>query len=129
MSMDNETTIRAVITADHERIRAVLARDRVALDLILCDELVYTHSSGSEEDKATYIERVVSGAYDYRSFQQIRRVFRIAQEFVFMHGDNEVDIVRNGELQLLAGRYMMVWRREGEDWRLFSFTAAPVARS
>ena len=129
MSMDNETTIRAVINADHERIRAVLARDRVALDLILCDELVYTHSSGSEEDKATYIERVVSGVYDYRSFQQIRRVFRIAQEFVFMHGDNEVDIVRNGELQLLAGRYMMVWRREGEDWRLFSFTAAPVARS
>jgi ketosteroid isomerase-like protein len=120
--------IHDVIAADEERIRAVLARDRQGLERILCDELVYTHSSGSEEDKATYIERVASGTYDYRSFVQKRREFRTAGEFVFMHGDNEVDIVRGGQLHLLAGRYQMAWRREPGGWRLFSFTAAPILR-
>lgn len=126
--MDKQKMMSQVIAADEDRIRAVLTRDRAALERILCEELVYTHSSGSEEDKSVYIERVVSGVYDYRTFVQKRRSFRFAGEFAFMNGENEVDIVREGKLHELAGRYAMVWRRESDTWRLFSFTAAPIAR-
>jgi ketosteroid isomerase-like protein len=126
--MENFELISQVIAVDEERIRAVLGKDRAGLDRILCDDLVYTHSSGSEENKPVYIERVMSGVYDYRSFVQKRRDFRFAAEFIFMNGENEVDILRDGKLHELAGRYAMVWRRESGAWRLFSFTAAPIPR-
>jgi len=117
-----------IVAVDEARIQAVLARDRLGLERVLCEELVYTHSNGSEEDKPTYVDRVVSGRYDYKSFVQKRRSFRFAGDFAFMNGENEVDIVRDGRLQQLAGRYTMVWRREAGSWRLFSFHAAPIPR-
>ena len=127
--MDTAVIAAEVIAADEERIRAVLGRDRGGLERVLCEDLVYTHSNGSEEDQRTYIERVVTGQYDYKAFVQKRREFRFAGEFVFMHGDNEVDIVRDGNPQALAGRYTMAWRREATGWRLFTFHAAPIPRS
>jgi ketosteroid isomerase-like protein len=120
--------LAALWEADDERVAAVLARDRVRLDAILCDDLVYTHSSGSEESKLEYIERVVSGRYDYRAFEQLRRSLRLAGEFAFMNGENKVDIVRDGAMHHLSGRYQMVWRWQDARWRLHSFCAAPIPR-
>lgn len=118
----------AILLADAERIRAVLKRDRNGLEKMLCDDIVYTHSSGSEESKDDYIDKVVSGSYDYKAFDQLRMNFRVVEPFVFVNGENNVDIVRGGALNLLSGRYQMTWKREDGRWKLFSFCAAPIPR-
>jgi ketosteroid isomerase-like protein len=118
----------AIIAADVVRIRAVLGRDRAGLEAIMDDDLVYVHSSGAQESKAVYIDRVVGGTYDYKDFVIDTRSFRHAGGLVFVNGDNKVDIVRGGELLHLAGRYLMVWRGSGVSWRLHTFHAAPIPR-
>lgn len=40
---------------------AMLSRDRAALDRLLSDDLIYTHSQGSLETKAQFMEAIVSG--------------------------------------------------------------------
>jgi ketosteroid isomerase-like protein len=126
--MSEQAVEAQIVAVDDERIRAVLSRDRGALERVLSDALVYVHSNGVEDDKGRYLDRVASGHYDYRAFVQRRRSFRIAGDFVFMNGENAVDIVRDGAIQHLAGRYTIAWRREGGVWRLYSFHAAPIPR-
>jgi ketosteroid isomerase-like protein len=124
------TEIQAeIIAADDARIAAVIGRDRAGLDAIMADDLIYVHSSGAQEDKPTYIERVVSGHYDYKAFEITSRQFRVINDLVFVNGDNKVDIVRDGALKKLGGRYLMVWRKDAPVWRLVTFHAAPIPRA
>lgn len=117
-----------IAVADRVRIAALLGRERKALDEILSDQLVYVHSSGREETKELYIDRVAKGEYDYRSFVITRRDLHVLNDMVFDNGDSEIDIVVNGNLREIAGRYLMVWKKEQGRWRLFRFHSAPIPR-
>ena len=117
-----------IVIADRARIAALLSRDRRALQDIMSDQLVYVHSSGREETKELYLERVAKGEYDYRSFVITRRDLRVLNDLVFDNGDSEIDIVVNGKLREIAGRYLMVWKKENARWRLFRFHSAPILR-
>ena len=117
-----------IASADQARIAALLNRDRQALHDIISDDLIYVHSSGREETKELYVDRVAKGEYDYRSFVITRRDLRVLNDLVFDNGDSEIDIVVNGQLREIAGRYLMVWKREDGRWRLFRFHSAPIPR-
>ncbi|MDN5005488.1 nuclear transport factor 2 family protein [Bradyrhizobium sp. GCM10027634] len=123
-----EAVSNQIVSADQARIAALLNRDRQALQDIISDQLIYVHSSGREETKELYVERVAKGEYDYRSFVITRRDLRVLNDFVFDNGDSEIDIVVNGQLREIAGRYLMVWKREDGRWRLFRFHSAPIPR-
>jgi ketosteroid isomerase-like protein len=118
-----------IVVADQARIAALLSRDRRALEDILSDQLIYVHSSGREETKQLYVDRVAKGEYDYRSFVITRRDLRVLNDLVFDNGDSEVDIVVNGQLREIAGRYLMIWKKEDGRWQLFRFHSAPIPRS
>ena len=118
-----------IVVADEARVAALLARDKVALDSVLSDDLVYVHSSGSEESKALYIERVTQGHYTYRSFVTVRRALVASDGLVFDNGDAEIDVVVSGSLRQVAGRYLMVWKKESGLWKLFRFHSSPIPRS
>lgn len=126
--MDAKTE-QAILAADKARIAAVLGRNRAGLEAVMSDDLVYVHSSGPQEDKATYIDRIVSGHYQYKSFDIVSRSMHLIDGLVFDNGDNKVDIVRSGDLHKLAGRFLMVWRQEQGKWRLLRFHAAPIPRT
>jgi ketosteroid isomerase-like protein len=117
-----------IAAVDKARIAALLSRDRKALEEILSDQLIYVHSSGREETKELYVDRVVKAEYDYRSFVITRRDLHLLNEVVFDNGDSEIDIVVNGNFREIAGRYLMVWRKEDGRWRLFRFHSAPIPR-
>lgn len=44
-----------VLAAEERRCAAIAAEDWAALDAIVADEFTYTHSTGTTEDKATWI--------------------------------------------------------------------------
>jgi ketosteroid isomerase-like protein len=124
-----EGLFNQIVAADRARVDALLGGDRQALGDILSDQLIYVHSSGREETKEVYVDRVAKREYDYRSFVITRRDLRALNDLVFDNGDSEVDIVVNGQLRQIAGRYLMVWKREAGRWRLFRFHSAPIPRS
>ncbi|QQX86621.1 nuclear transport factor 2 family protein [Cupriavidus necator] len=124
----NEALRSQISVADEQRVVALISGDRTALEGILSDELVYVHSSGREETKELYINRILEGMYDYRSFVTTRRELRVQGDLVLDNGDADIDIVVNGTMREIASRFLMVWRNEEGNWRLFRFHGVSIAR-
>jgi hypothetical protein len=62
---DGEETVRET---ERARLDALLANDFPTLERILGDDLTYTHTTGSVEDKEEFIGMLKSGRLQYRAF-------------------------------------------------------------
>lgn len=111
---------------DDRRAGAAIAKDRATLDSLLSDDLRYVHSSATEEDKATYVERACTGWYDYKSLTPLRRQWRVWGDTALCNGDVRIQVVVKGTPKDFVSRYLQVWRREGDGWRMASWQSTPV---
>ena len=65
-SMSPETAVASsALGAERDRFAAMTARDFVALDTLLADDLLYTHTSGVAETKAQFLTSLRSGRIVY----------------------------------------------------------------
>jgi len=112
--------------ADDRRAQATVAKDRAALEAIFAADLRYVHSSGTDEDKATYIERACTGWYDYRGLTALRREWRVYGDTALCHGDVKIDVVARGNAKQFTSRYLQVWRREQGVWKLAALQSTPL---
>jgi ketosteroid isomerase-like protein len=60
-----------VMNAEKQFLSAVQKSDYAALDRLLSDNLVYTHSTGVIEDKAAYLKALKSGNQKYSSIDHL----------------------------------------------------------
>lgn len=57
----------AVLGAEHDRFAAMVSGDFTALDTLLADDLVYTHTDGLTQTKAQFLETLRSHSLAYLS--------------------------------------------------------------
>jgi len=107
-----------VLAAEQRRGRALVAGDVEALDALLADDLVYTHSNGRVDSKATYLEPLRSGRTRYTSFEP-------ADLSVRLYGATAVILgTATAEAQVATGtsrthlRFTAIWHRRGEAWQM-----------
>lgn len=112
--------------ADDRRAAATIAKDRAALEAMFCSDLRYVHSSGTDEDRATYIERACTGWYDYRNLNSLRREWRVMGDVALCNGDVAIDVVAKGNPKAFTSRFLQVWRREGGVWKLAALQSTPL---
>lgn len=125
-----DQALRSHIEAvDKRRISATIAGNREELEQVLSQHLVYVHSSGRQETKAQYIDKVVERHYDYRAFTVTERTLTPVGEVVLDNGDAAIDIVVGGVFRQLTSRFLMVWAKESGQWRLVRFHASPLPQN
>ncbi|MFN0086181.1 MAG: nuclear transport factor 2 family protein [Blastocatellia bacterium] len=61
---------QAVLKLEQQWVDALVKADAGALESLYHEELVYTHSSGSVDTKASYIESIRSGKSKYESIER-----------------------------------------------------------
>lgn len=113
-------------SADQRRIAAAVAKDRAALESLLDESLRYIHSSGTDEDRATYVERCVNGHYDYQSIQVLSREWRQFGDVALCNGDARIEVRVQGTPKSIATRFLQVWRRSADGWRMASWQSTPI---
>jgi ketosteroid isomerase-like protein len=59
------STIHEIEQLEHRRFDAQVAKDLPTLETIFADDLVYTHSNGHQDDKATYLASIATGQSRY----------------------------------------------------------------
>lgn len=123
---DTARVIAEIEEADARRVAATLAKDASTLERVLADDLRYVHSSGTDEDKRTFIERATTGHYDYRELTTIRRDFRVYGEIALVNGDVRIEVLAKGTHKRFVSRYLQVWRRAGEGWQMSSWQSTPM---
>jgi uncharacterized protein (TIGR02246 family) len=111
---------RQVWSVEQRRVEALIMSDWKALESLLSDDLVYTHSDGTVEDKAAFMKAVRTGAMVYESMQHEDVLVRLFGEAAaVITGRTRVRVRRAGGERLEAAlRVTIVYANEDGWWRL-----------
>ena len=114
-------------TADDERVAAIIAGDRAKLTAIFADDLRYAHSNGVVDDKASYIDVLVSGRTKYLLIDYTERNFTFpAPGVALMTGRARVQVAKaDGKLDMVLG-FLAAWREEKGQWRFLAWQSCKL---
>jgi len=123
----SSNVINELESLDGRRMAAAIAKDRTTLQALLADDMRYVHSSGIDEDRATYVERCCNGHYDYQGFTSLRRDWRLYGDVALCNGDVQIEVKVQGTAKTIQSRYLQVWTRGPKGWRMASWQSTPLA--
>ena len=108
MSSDKE-----ILALEDMRYAAMCDGDFAALEPMLHDELLYTHSSGLTDTKATWLASLRSGKTKYKSAACSDRKVRLA-----------------GDTALVTGRalrlvFLNAWTQTPKGWKFIAWQSTP----
>src|SRR6516162_9334353 len=97
MSSDKE-----ILALEDKRYAAMCGGDFAALEAMLHDELLYTHSSGLTDTKATWLASLRSGKTKYKSAACSDRKVRLARDTALVTGCAAIEAETNGHPRSLG---------------------------
>lgn len=113
--------------ADDERVAAVLAADKARLSDSFSDELRYAHSTGAVDDKASYIDLLVSGRTKYNVFDYGERAFTFpAPGIALMTGKVHINATSATGVTDSVLSFLAVWREENGQWRFLAWQSCKL---
>src|SRR6266566_5182949 len=116
------TTVEAdVLRADDQRFDAMRRGDWTALDAALADDLTYVHSTARLESKAEHIANLRAGKPHYRGIAPRERSARVHGGIGIVNGVSEMHVENAGKEQRFTVRYLAVYAKAGEHWRMIAW--------
>jgi len=116
------TTVEAdVLRADDQRFDAMQRGDWTALDAALADDLTYVHSTARLESKAEHIANLRAGKPHYRGIAPRERSARVHGGIGIVNGVSEMHVDNAGKEQRFTVRYLAVYAKIAERWRMIAW--------
>ena len=116
-----------LLRLDDERSRAMTTADTAALERLMSDDIVYTHSSGRLDSKKSFIASIASGAVKYRRVHRKDVAASLREGFAILTGAVEIDVETGGKLLNLNLRFSNVWERTPKGWQQIAWQSTPIA--
>jgi ketosteroid isomerase-like protein len=112
-----EQAVEAVVIALHSN---VVNPDQKALDMLVSNDLSYGHSAGKVENKVQFIDFLFNGPFKFTSINTAEQTINVSGKnaivrHIFMGKATNAGVpteIRIGNL--------MIWRKEGGNWRLLA---------
>ena len=116
-----------VLALEERRCQATLAGDLPALQDLLADPLVYVHSSGASDSKASYLAKLASGNLQYLSLNLSDLQVLVLQQSAVVRGRMAAVVRKDGQDKPVSSLFMTVWAC-GLDgvWQLQAHQGTPV---
>ncbi len=118
--------IEDVRAADLRRISALINGDAKTLEAVLADDLSYGHSDGRVQTKRELLAVLATGSVTYRSYDGPAPVVRIQENTAWLSGVAELDAVAGGAAVKLRLRYLAVYAKDSDGWRLRAYQSTRV---
>ena len=110
-----------VLQADDRRFDAMRKEDWAALDATLADDLIYVHSTARRESKAEHTGNLKAGKPHYRGIAPRERTAKVHGDVGIVNGISEMHVENAGKEQRFTVRYLAVYVKAGEHWRMFAW--------
>jgi hypothetical protein len=110
-----------VLKADDRRFEAMRRGDWTALDAVLADDLTYVHSTARLESKTEHIANLRSGKPHYRGIAPRDRRARVHDGVGVVTGVSEMHVESGGKEQRFTVRYLAVYGKTSEHWRMIAW--------
>lgn len=115
-----------VLRADDRRFEAMRKADWAALDAALADDLTYVHSSARLESKKEHLTNLRAGKPHYRGIAPRDRHARVHGDVGIVNGVSEMHVENAGKEQRFTVRYLAVYTKSGEAWRMIAWQSTRV---
>lgn len=111
---------KAVGQAVESLRKALLDGDKASLEKIADNRLSYGHSSGKIEDKAAFVEALVSGKSDFVTLNLSDQTITVAGNTAIVRHTLDGDTKDNGQAGTVHLNVLLVWVKEGGGWKLLA---------
>jgi len=115
-----------VLRADDRRFEAMRKGDWAALDATLADDLTYVHSTARLESKAEHMANLRAGKTHYRGIVPSDRRARVHGDVGIVNGVSEMHVENAGKEQRFTIRYLAVYAKAGNNWRMIAWQSTRV---
>jgi ketosteroid isomerase-like protein len=110
-----------VLKADDRRFEAMRKGDWAGLDSALADDLTYVHSTARLESKAEHVANLRAGKPHYLGIAPRERRARVHGGIGVVNGVSEMHVENAGKEQHFTVRYLAVYVKSGEQWRMLAW--------
>jgi ketosteroid isomerase-like protein len=111
---------------ERRRYQAMKEGDVDTLRDLLDDELIYTHSNGMMDDKASYLAKIEAGIFRYESISIEEGSSLVLSSIALLRGRMKANGVLGGTPVSLDNRFLAVVRKTDGRWRLLSYQPTPI---
>ena len=119
-------TEKDILALEEERFGAMIARDFPRLQLLVHDELMYTHSSGVVDGKATWLDAMKSGRVKYKKAQCTERKVRMYGDTALITGRAQIEAEIGGEPKTLKLLFLNAWTKTPQGWKFVAWQSTPL---
>ena len=120
-----QTGKESAVSAAVEALRkAMIAADKLALDKLTLPELSYGHSSGRLENKAEFIEALVSGKSGFSAIELSDQTVNVVDKIALVRHVFNGTRRKEGDKMKLS--ILTVWLQQQEQWKLLARQAAKL---
>ncbi|HWM43870.1 MAG TPA: nuclear transport factor 2 family protein [Burkholderiales bacterium] len=114
-----------ILGLEDKRFAAMVARDFAVLDKLVHEELLYTHSSGVTDGKASWLESMKSGKVKYRSASCSERQVRFFGEVALIRGRAAIEVDIGGQPKALRLLFLNAWTLTPQGWKFAAWQSCP----
>lgn len=114
---NDEALIAAAVTELHE---AILAADAGRLAAVSAETLTYGHSAGRIENKAQFIDQLVSRRSIYRSIAVSDQRIIVSGDVATTRHNLMVETENAGRVVPSKLGVLLVWQKQSDRWRLIA---------
>jgi ketosteroid isomerase-like protein len=115
-----------ILALEERRYAAMVAADMGALDALVHEDLVYTHSSGVVDGKASWLESMRSGRTRYKNVKRADEKVRVHGDAALVTGRATLEVEIGGQPRTLQLRYLNVWLRSGGGWKFAAWQSGAL---
>jgi ketosteroid isomerase-like protein len=116
---------KEILGLEDQRFSAMVARDFAALEKLVHGDLLYTHSSGLTDTRASWLESMKAGKTRYKSASCSERQVRFFGEVALVRGKAAIEAEINGQPRSLKLLFLNAWVRTPQGWKFAAWQSCP----
>ena len=111
---------------EDRRYRAMCEADADALEALLADTLVYTHSYGGADSKASYLDGIRSKKWLYRKIERPEENIQVHGDCAVITGRVRIELLSEGKPKMLNSAFTNVWIKGAKGWQMVAWQSTPL---
>src|SRR3954462_10742418 len=112
---------------EDRRYAAMCAADAAALDLLLAESLVYTHSYGGSDTKASYLAGIRAKKWQYRRIERPKEEIQVHGDCAVVTGQVRIELLSERKPKTQNSDYTDVWIKGVKGWQMVAWQSTPLA--
>jgi hypothetical protein len=110
-----------------EQMRLLMINpDKAKLEALAADQLTYGHSTGKVENKAAFVEALISGTSDFVSINLTDQTITVVDNTALVRHNLSADTLNDGKPGQAHLGVLLVWIKQKGNWQLLARQAVKI---